>query len=108
PDGLDSFELFLVQEGGEYVRWMRPLLFQGLCDFIGVVLQAHYGFEVDWAVCEADDDGFVPPPLFRLRRGSNTTNFPVGLHVVRWAMMPVADDDATSIRSELEQAIAAL
>ncbi|MGM0559160.1 MAG: hypothetical protein ACQEVA_22435, partial [Myxococcota bacterium] len=33
PDGLDSFELFLVQEGGEYVRWMRPLLFQGLCDF---------------------------------------------------------------------------
>lgn len=107
-DGLDSFELFLVQEGGAYVRWMRPLLFQALCDFVGVVLQAHYGFQVDWAVCEPDANGFVPPPLFRLKQGTKTANFPVGLHVVRWAMMPVADEDAASIRAELEQALRAL
>jgi hypothetical protein len=107
PDGLDSFELFVVQEGGDYIRWMRPLVFQALCDFIGVVLQAHYGFQVDWAMCEPDDNGFVPPPLFRLRRGGQTQTFPVGLHVARWAMMPAATGDAGSIRAELEAALGA-
>ena len=108
PEGLDSFELFLVQEAGDYVRWVRPLLFQGLCDFVGVVLQVHYGFQVDWAVCEAREHGFVPPPLFRLRQGGETHTFAVGLHVVRWAMMPGSTEDAGSIRSELEQFIGAI
>lgn len=103
-EGLDSLELFFAQEPGAQVRWMRPLFWQALCDFVGVLCQAHYGYQVQWAVCEPEPSGFVPPPLLRLRRGPEGRQLAVGARMVDWAM--AAKAGAGSIRAGLDAWVA--
>ena len=106
--GLDEFAMIVVQEPGDYIRWMRPLLFQAVCDFVGVVLQAEGDYAVDWAVCEPDDDGFVPPPLFRLRSAGEATHVPIGRWLVEWCMMPTDPESPDSLSERLAAELAAL
>lgn len=90
-DGVRSLELLLVGAREGVIRWMRPLLFQGLCDFLGVVAQAELGADVAWAMCEEEATGFAPPPLFRVHPDAGKAyHVPIGHHVLRWSMMPLA------------------
>lgn len=89
-DGLRSLELLTVdrkRDGG--VRWIPPMLFQSLADFIGVVIQAEWGLGVEWALCEVDDAGYAPPPLFRITRPDRQEHLPIGVHLLRWCVMPI-------------------
>lgn len=87
---LDTLESVLVSRTPNVIRWMPPLVFAALCDFIGVVIQSHYDVEVLWAVCEEDSFGMCPPPLFRLGHPEGRIeHFPVGLFVLRWCIMPI-------------------
>lgn len=96
PDlnGLRSFELLTVERkrsGG--VRWIPPILFQALADFIGVVIQAEWQHGVEWALCEVDESGYAPPPLFRITRPDRQEHLPIGVHLLRWCIMPIMEGE---------------
>lgn len=91
--GLHAVELLLVQQRPATLRWLSPVLFGGLCDFIGVVLQAEYGLSVQWAMCSPDASGLVPPPLFRVQLPEGPEHIPVGRLVVKWCAMARTEDD---------------
>jgi hypothetical protein len=98
PDrkGLHSFELFLVQEKAHTLRWMPPLLFQGLCDFVGVLLQAEFKRNVQWALSTPDDSGFAPPPVFRVpASGGGYEHIPVGELIIQWCVLPQPEQTPT-------------
>lgn len=86
-DGLHAFELFLVQDKPDELRWMPPLIFQALCDFVGVVLQAEYGLSAQWALCTPDDDGFAPPPVLRVATATGYEQIAIGERIVKWCVM---------------------
>lgn len=106
PDhkGVDALEVLLVQQTQGRPRAMRPLIFQGLCDFLGVVVQAEYGVGVQWALCEPQDNGFAPPPVFRLRREEGYQQVPVGTYVVDWCIMP-RGEESSSLSERLQEDI---
>lgn len=96
PDlnGLRTFELLLVRNTPDVIRWIPPLLFQALCDFIGVVAQAGFGQNVAWADCGEDDLGMCPPALFKVApKGGKPYHLPIAHHVLRWCMMPVGEGE---------------
>jgi hypothetical protein len=92
PDrkGLQSFELFLVQERSSVFRWIPPVLFQSLCDFVGVMLQAERGLNVQWGMSTPKMTGLAPPPAFRVPVDGGFRQIPVGEQMVRWCVMPQA------------------
>lgn len=90
-EGLNNMELLLVQEEDSGIRWVPPLLFQALCDFIGVLLRASFGLGVEWALCEAGPNGLPSPPMFRITAGQKRTMFPVGHWLLRRIVMPDPD-----------------
>ena len=102
PGEADTFEEFLTADVSGRVRWMTPVLFQSLCDFLGVVAHGHYGIQVQWGMCEPDDRGIVPPPMFRWEnnRGSLDT-WEVGRDVLQQCLMPI-DEGPTSLADRLE------
>lgn len=92
PDlaGLRTLERLLVPSVEGALRWQPPLVFQALCDFVGVVLAHHFGRKVAWGVSEPEDSGFIPPPILRLGgEGGRSHHLPVGMHLLRWIVMPV-------------------
>ncbi len=95
PDdaGLDLAELLLVsRDQTGVVRWIPPLFFQALCDLVGVVVAA-MGLSVDWAECQADDNGFAEAPLLRVRGGERAEHLPIALHLMRWCVMPIQEGE---------------
>jgi hypothetical protein len=88
PEGLRMVEALLVRREEGVVRWMPPLLYQAFCDLVGVVTVAAFGEPVQWAVCAPEPDGFAPPPVFRIDGPSGQVHVPIGLHVLRWCIMP--------------------
>lgn len=92
-DGLRAIDLLLVQREAGVIRWIPPMAFQALCDFIPVVAASRYEAPVGWAVSEELGDGFAHPPLFRVDDGEGGTHIPIGHHVLRWWMMPLAEAD---------------
>lgn len=88
-DGLRTAEVLLVQQGPGFVRWIPPLLFQALCDLVGVVTVATWGEPVQWAVCAPEPGGFVPPPTFRIDSPSWASHVPIAAHLLRWCVMPL-------------------
>ena len=86
--GLRQLERFAVPPSREVVRWIPPMVFQGMADLIGV-LAHRQGLKVDWAMCEPDEHGVAPPALLRLANSSgNAVHLPVGLELLRWCVMP--------------------
>ena len=100
-EGLAQFELVTVQETGDYLRWMRPLIFQALCDFVGVLLQVQHGLDVQWGICEPEEDGFVPPPLFRVRRRRDWTTVNIARWMANWCLMPGDPSESDSLGERL-------
>lgn len=107
--GLEAMTGVVFPDGGkEGVRWTRPVFFQAICDFVGVVLHGKYGVEVQWGMCEPDERGNVPPPMFRYGAGRKARRIPVGRIVQEACVLPggreaslveVVDDLATSLAS---------
>lgn len=80
----------LIAEEGKGIYWLDPLVFQALCDFLGVVLQARGDREVQWSLCAPEKEtGLAPPPLLRIRkRGEPWKVVNLGLGVVQALASP--------------------
>jgi hypothetical protein len=90
-DGLRSMELLIVQQKPGAIRWMPPLLFQALCDFIGVLAGSVYERKLSWAVSEDVGSGHSAPPVFRVDdEKPRAIHVPIAHHVLRWSLMPLA------------------
>ena len=87
-EGLETFQRYFVLERPGAVRWIPPVFFQAICDFVGVVLHGKYGVRVQWGMCEPDPRGIVPPPMFRDPSSSGSGTIPIGRDVSNWCVMP--------------------
>jgi hypothetical protein len=99
-DSLDVFEELLFAEQGDGFRWTAPMLFQGLCDFVGVVLHGRYDVRVQWGLCEAGPSGIIPPPTFRLPRGEHHQTIPIAQRLTDWLVLPADEDGGRPTLSE--------
>lgn len=88
-DGLASLDLLVVQRDEDVIRWMPPLVFQALCDFLPVAAASLYDAKVSWAESEDLGGGFSHPPLIRVEQAGEGIHIPIGHHVLRWWMMPL-------------------
>lgn len=89
--GIERLEEVVVQRTPDAIRWIEPLSFQALCDLIAVTATVQYGREVEWAVCDPDEESkLAPPPLIRVAGKGESFHVPLGEHVLRWCMMPRA------------------
>ena len=50
--GLPTLEMLLGSQQAGAIRWIPPMLFQALCDFIGVIGQTLFDRDIAWALCE--------------------------------------------------------
>ena len=91
PDmrGLQTLQRLLVQNEPGVVRWMPPLVFQALCDFLPVVASREFDASVSWAEAESLGEGYAHPPLVRVGGEGEEIHIPLGHHVLRWWMMPL-------------------
>lgn len=105
PESLAAMAGAVTPDALQAIRWMRPVFFQALCDFVGVLLHGKYGLQVQWGMCEPNDQGIVPPPMFRDPEGPGRGAIPVGREVLRWCVLPVDDADQLP---DLEDEVAAL
>lgn len=94
-EGMAAFEALVVQnETIGAIRWIPALLFQSLCDFVGVIIQQVWGHKVEWSMCEPEDDGFGPPPVFRITKlDGDVEHLGIGLHLLRWCVMPILPNE---------------
>lgn len=92
-DGLRSLDMLTVQRTPNVIRWIPPLVFQAICDFIPVAAATLYGTQVGWAESEDLGNGFAHPPLIRVADGEDEAHIPIGHHVLRWWMMPLLVGD---------------
>lgn len=99
-DGLRALHLLTVQQERGVIRWMPPLVFQAICDFVPVVAATVYGAQIGWAVSEELGDGFAHPPLIRVNDGGDEIHIPIGHHVLRWWMMPLGEDEEVPTLAE--------
>jgi hypothetical protein len=90
PDlaSLDRIEGALITRQTGAIRWLPPLVFQALCDLVGAIAASELGAAAEWSVAEAEPGEPVPPPMLRVR---GTVHVPIGLHLVRWWVMPLAE-----------------
>ena len=85
-ESLHALERLVVQTTPGPVRWIPPLVFQAVCDFLAVVARTVFDAPVAWAASEADEEHNAhTPPLVRI----GATHIPLGLHVLRWCIMPL-------------------
>jgi hypothetical protein len=89
--GIERLEQVVVQRSAGVIRWIDPLLFQALCDLLAVAASGTYGRQVEWGVCEPDEETkLAPPPLIRVAGKRDSFHVPLGEHVLRWCVMPSA------------------
>jgi hypothetical protein len=89
-DGLVALEGAITSREPGHVRMITPAIFQGLCDFIGVVATNALRLKVDFADCALDEEGFAPPPLLRVHTKKGHVHVPIALDLLRWLVMPLA------------------
>ncbi len=90
-EGLSTLEMLLVQRDAVGIRWMAPMLFQALCDLMGVVLQAKFRLQVEWGLCEVDGHGQAAPALLRVTRpeaGAKPRLLPIGQVLMQHTLTP--------------------
>jgi len=92
--GIERLESIVTHQEPGVIRFIEPLVFQGLCDLIAVLGASRPGLGVEWGVCEADPDTkLVPPPVLRVTRDEETFHVPLGEHVLRWCVMPTSPSE---------------
>lgn len=90
-DGLHELDMILVERKTRTLRWLSPMMFQGLADFLGIIWIAEAKKQVQWALCEVDSDGLFLPPMHRIATQKGPVDVSIGEELVRLAMMPVED-----------------
>jgi len=96
---LHALDMLLIERQTGVIRWLEPMVFQGLCDFIGVLLMALRRREVKWGACESDREGGHLPPLLRYTGKKGPVDIPIGLDLMRAVVMPIeSEDDAPLLR----------
>ena len=92
PDakGLAALEDIVVDRLQGHLQVHRSIVFQAICDFIGVLLQAQGHVEVQWGTCPVDErSGLAPAPVMRMRHpGGVWKVLAVGRDVVRRISVP--------------------
>jgi hypothetical protein len=99
-EGLDALEGLAIQYTPGVIRAIPPLVFQALCDTVGVVASREFGHRVEWAPSEPDESGAAPPPLLRVSMPDGYVHIPLGLHLLRWCVMPVRAGEVVPAVSE--------
>lgn len=92
-DGLDAVERLAIHYAPGPLRAIPPLVFQALCDMVGVVAVREHGRRVEWAASSGDDAGVPSPPLLRVASSDGPVHVPIGLHLLRWCVMPLAEGE---------------
>ena len=92
-EGLSTLEKAWVPEGEQRHNsmWLvEPMIFQGICDLVAVVLAQQTELEVQWGSCPIDEaSGLAPGPLVRVRKSAGTwKNQALGRDVLRELSMP--------------------
>ena len=102
--GLALLEDLLVEEK-EGIYWLEGMVFQSLCDFLGVVLMSQGDVELQWSLCAVEErTGLAPPPLLRVRsRGGAWKLESVGLDVVRALAVPWREKGTRPLAALLTQ-----
>lgn len=100
--GLDRFEdKVVIHNARNCIRWIPAMLFQALADLIGVTIDQVYGHKVEWALCEPEDNGYGPPPVFRITYADGReTHLSIGMHLLRWCVMPILEGEEVPRLSE--------
>lgn len=93
-EALDALEARLVQRISGPIRWIPPMLFQSLCDMVAAIAVKEHGAEVQWAECAPDEGGLAPPPVIRAKGKGDWVHIPIGMHLLRWCVMPVAEGES--------------
>lgn len=88
-DALLEVEALFAQDRLGVVRYIPPLVFQGLCDMIAVIANEELGRPVQWAETHPDEQGLRAPPVVRAKLDDGVVYIPLGQHVLRWCMMPL-------------------
>jgi hypothetical protein len=96
--GIERLESLVVPTKLGALRWIEPLVFQALCDLVGVLAASQTNLGIAWGVSDPDEHGIAPPPVLRVTRDDETFHVPLGEHVLRWCVMPVrAGEDVPSL-----------
>lgn len=91
-DGLHELDMLLVERAPHRVRWLDPMIFQGLCDLICVIAIHELRHRVQWGVSQTDGHGGVYPPLMRLERASGAQDIELGQQLYRAIIAPLEDE----------------
>lgn len=87
-EGLHHLDVLLVDREPGRPRWLSPMIFQGIADFVGVVLMAERHTQVQWAVCDADGHGLIQPPLLRVHTKKGPVDLSIGQELLDLLVMP--------------------
>ena len=96
-DDLAAWESAITSHTPEVVRWIEPMLFQALCDAVGVYAVRKLGVQVQWGVSEPDEDGLAPPPVLRVSSAEDPdtgVHIDVGSELLRWCIMPLREGES--------------
>ena len=92
-DSLRALEDRIIQVGPGPIRYLPPLVFQSLADLIGVIASQEFGRRVEWAPSEPDALGLFAPPLVRAALDDGWVHLPLGVHLLRWCVMPLREGE---------------
>src|SRR5690606_8327406 len=92
-EALDRLEDALFPEAYGELRLLPQATFQAFCDAVAVVACEGAGQTVEWAESRPEEDGLAPPPLIRVQRADAWVHLPLGLHLLRWCVMPRRRDE---------------
>lgn len=107
PKDFNAIAEKVVPQVDGDIRWVSPVIFQALCDYVGVLAHGAFDLEVQWGLCEKTDDGIVPPPTFRHVRNGEVEMIPVGRALLEWIIMPTPDE-STLDRIPLSRQVSSL
>lgn len=89
-DSLDRLDAALISRQTRALRWLPPLVFQGLCDLVAVTWSASLTAEIQWALCDPTPDGGALPPQIRVARpGQRPREIALALVLLRLCVLPI-------------------
>lgn len=92
--GLDVLDAALVSREPHVLRWLPPLVFQGLCDLVAVTWGAALAAQVQWALGELTPDGSALPPQIKVTTSADTREIQLGLVLLRLCVLPIPKAEA--------------
>ncbi len=92
-EGLSTVESLLGVEASvreQAMVMIEPMIYQGLCDLVAVVIAQQSDLDVQWGSCPVDEEsGLAPAPLIRARQtGENWHSLEVGRDVACAMALP--------------------